>query len=44
MPNLRDDHLLPIGHLTPVYPTLNFFISNIFVRLELDVHFDAVNG
>jgi hypothetical protein len=20
MPNLRDDHLPPIGHLTPVYP------------------------
>jgi hypothetical protein len=20
MPNLRDDHLPPVGHLTPVYP------------------------
>jgi hypothetical protein len=26
MPNLRDGHLPPIGHITPVYP--KFFSSN----------------
>jgi hypothetical protein len=30
MPNLRDDHLPPVGHLTPVYPKQNFNKKKIY--------------
>jgi hypothetical protein len=28
MPNLRDDHLPPIGHITPVYPIYKKLLKN----------------
>jgi hypothetical protein len=30
MPNLRNDHLHPFGHLLPVYPTLLLLLSQNF--------------
>jgi hypothetical protein len=37
MPNLRDDHLPPVGHLTPVYPKHTFFWGKFSFFFDLFV-------
>jgi hypothetical protein len=33
MPNSRDNDLLPVGHLTPVYPSVNYF-KYFFIKVH----------
>jgi hypothetical protein len=35
MPNLRNDYLLPIGHITPVYPSQKIFNFKKYLKNKI---------
>jgi hypothetical protein len=37
MPNLRDDHLPPVGYITPVYPTCYIVMERSIGPLEIKI-------